>query len=111
MNTSNLLATILLGVDRKTEAGHVFMPPFGKQANAVTSLDNDEIAALANYIQLQYGSGAQAATIKAADVETIRQGGPTSHLLLLARLGMAIGLFAVLAIVVLILRRRKKARP
>ena len=110
MNTSNLLATILLGVDRHTSEGHVFMPPFGKQANALNSLNNEEIAALANYIQLQYGAGAQAAPVKASDVETIRQGGPTSNLLLLARLGMAIGVLAVIAIAVLILRRRKKAR-
>ena len=110
VNTSNLLATILLGVDRHTSEGHVFMPPFGKQANALNSLDNEEIAALANYIQLQYGAGAQAAQVKASDVETIRQGGPTSNLLLLARLGMAIGVLAVIAIAVLILRRRKKAR-
>lgn len=110
VNTSNLLATILLGVDRHTSPGHVFMPPFGKQANAVTSLDNGEIAALANYIQLQYGAGEDAATVEASDVEVIRQGGPTSHLLLLARLGMAAGLLAVIAIVVLIVRRRKKAQ-
>ena len=51
-----------------------------------------------------------AATVKAADVEVIRQGGPGSHLLLLARLGMAAGLLAVIAIVILIVRRRKKAK-
>ena len=110
VNTSNLLATILLGVDRKTQEGHVFMPPFGKQANALNSLSNDEIASLANYIQVRYGAGADAATVKAADVEVIRQGGPTSHLLLLARLGMAAGLLAVITIVILIVRRRKKAQ-
>nr|WP_314629959.1 cytochrome c [uncultured Janthinobacterium sp.] len=108
VNTSNLLATILLGVDRKTAEGHVFMPPFGAQANAVTSLSDDEIAALANYIQASHGAGAHAPAVKAADVAVIRQGGPASPLLLLARLGMGTGMLAAAAIVFLVLRRRRR---
>ena len=106
VNNSNLLATILLGVDRKTADGHVFMPPFGAQANAVTSLDNDDIAALGNYIQLHYGSGTP--DIKAADVEVARQGGPSSALLLLARLGMGAGVVALVLAAIVVGRRRRR---
>lgn len=104
---SNLLATILFGVDRETKDGHVFMPPFGAQANAVNHLSDEEVAALANYVQVSYGSGAP--TVKAADVAEIRRGGPQSHLLLLARLGMSAGLLAVV-LLVLAWRRRRVAQ-
>lgn len=106
MNNSNLLATILYGVERETRHGHVFMPPFGDQVNAVNHLSNDEIAALANYIQVSYGSGAPG--VKAEDVAVIRQGGPQSHLLLLARLGMVAGLLVLSALIIVVLRRRAK---
>lgn len=105
-NGSNLLAAILLGVNRETKEGHVFMPPFGAQPNAVNHLSNDEIAALANYIQVSYGSGAPG--IKPEDVAVIRAGGPQSKLLLLARLGMVVGLLVLAAAVVVVLRRRDK---
>jgi hypothetical protein len=81
------------------------MPPFGDQANAVNHLSNDEVAALANYIQVSYGSGAPG--VKAEDVAVIRQGGPQSHLVLLARLGMIVGLLALAALIIVALRRRQ----
>lgn len=104
VNSSNLLATILLGVNRETKDGHVFMPPFGNQPNAVNHLTNQEIAALANYIQVSYGSGAP--TIKADDVAVIRSGGPQSNLLLLAQLGMAAGGLLAAVALIIVLRRR-----
>jgi cytochrome c553 len=106
VNTSNLLATILLGVDRKTADGHVFMPPFGAQPNAVTSLNDDDVAALANYIQVTYGTGAP--TVKAEDVATIRSGGPSSSLLLVARIGMVGGVLVLILLVLWLLRRRRQ---
>lgn len=106
VSNSNLLATILLGVSRETKDGHVFMPPFGDQPNAVNHLSNEEIAALANYIQVSYGAGAPG--IKADDVAVIRQGGPQSHLLLLARLGMVVGLLVLAALIIIVLRRRSQ---
>lgn len=105
---TNLVATILLGVDRETQAGHVFMPPFGAQANALNHLSDDEVAALANYLQVRFGSGAP--TTRADDVAVIRRGGPQSHLLLLARLGMGVGVLALVALVVVVVRRRRAAR-
>lgn len=107
VSKTNLVATILMGVDRETQDGHVFMPPFGGQANAVNHLSNDEVAALANYMQVRFGSGAP--TVKADDVATIRAGGPQSHLLLLARLGMAAGGLALAVLVVVVVARRRRA--
>lgn len=107
VNTSNLLATILYGVDRKTAQGHVFMPPFGDQPNALNNLDNDEIAALANYLVRQYGDGKQ--TVTAEDVQTIRQGGPASNLLLLARVGMLAGALVALGVMIWFVSRKRKA--
>jgi len=104
VNTSNLLATILLGVDRHTAEGHVFMPPFGKQANALNSLNDEEVAALANYIQVSYGTGAP--NVKPADVAVIRQGGPQSHLALLAQLGMGLGVLLLIGLALFLRRRR-----
>lgn len=104
VSNSNLLATILLGVNRETREGHVFMPPFGNQPNALNHLSDEEISALANYLQVSYGAGAPGVTVE--DVAVIRQGGPQSPLLLLARLGMIVGGLAVVLLVLVVLRRR-----
>jgi mono/diheme cytochrome c family protein len=111
VNTSNLLATILLGVDRKTADGHVFMPPFGDQVNAVNHLTDNDVAALANYMLVQFGPGAgkDTPTIKPQDVAEIRQGGPQSHLLTLARAGAVLGVLVAALVIVFIVRRRKRA--
>jgi mono/diheme cytochrome c family protein len=107
VGNTNLIATILLGVDRKTADGHVFMPPFGAQANALNHLSDREVAALANYIQAGYGSGKP--SVREEDVAVIRQGGPRSYLPLLAKLGVAAGVLVVVALVVLVLVRRRRA--
>ena len=107
-NPTNLLATILYGVDRDTTGGHVFMPSFGSQPGAVANLSNDDVAALANYVLSHYGNDAQ--KVSAADVEVVRQGGPRSNLLTLARVGMGAGIVVVL-IVLLLLARRSRRKP
>ena len=104
--TSNLLATILYGVDRKTEAGHVFMPPFGTQVNAMNPLTNEEIAQLANYVFKQHGESTLQVT--PADVQVIRDGGPRSNLVTLARIGMGVGVVVVLLLVIALVVRRKR---
>jgi len=109
VNTSNLLATILLGVDRKTADGHVFMPPFGAQVNAVNHLTDNEVAALANYMLVQFGPGQAAATVTPEDVAEIRQGGPQSHLLMLARASAVLGVLVLALVIVFGLRRRQRA--
>ena len=105
---SNLVATILYGVDRNTPSGHVFMPPFGGQPNALTALNNEEIAQLANYVFDHHGD--PALKVSARDVQQIREGGPRSNLVTLARTGMAAGIVAIvlLAVIAMRLRRRRK---
>jgi mono/diheme cytochrome c family protein len=105
-STSNLVATILYGVDRKTAAGHVFMPPFGTQVNATNSLNNEEIAQLANYVFTQHGEPTLRVT--PADVQVIRDGGPRSNLVTLARIGMGAGIAVVVLLLIALMVRRKR---
>ncbi|WP_447956108.1 c-type cytochrome [Vreelandella sp. EE7] len=113
-NASNLIATILYGVDREAGDEHVFMPPFGEQPNAFNSLDNDEIAALSNYLLRHFGKtdaeGRPALEVSADDVQEIREGGPRSPLVLLARIGLGAGVLALLLMGVWLVRRRRARR-
>ncbi|MCS2609645.1 cytochrome c [Halomonas dongshanensis] len=114
-NASNLIATILYGVERETEAeGHVFMPPFGEQPNAFNALSNDEIADLSNYLLTHFGrvdeNGKASVEVTADDVQTIREGGPGSPLILLSRIGMGVGIVAVVLLGYWLLRRRRAAK-
>jgi mono/diheme cytochrome c family protein len=108
VNASNLIATILYGVERETESGHVFMPPFGDQPNAVTRLDNVEVASLANYILKDYGNSKL--TVTAHDVGVIREGGPKSDIVTLARIGMGAGALVVLALIAMIVILPRRGR-
>ncbi|MCD2514202.1 c-type cytochrome [Comamonas endophytica] len=105
-NPSNLIAAILSGVDRETpQGGHVFMPPFGGQDNAMVPLNNDEVAALSNFLLTSYGN--PGVSVTAAQVQTIREGGEKSSLILLARVGMAVAAVILLLLIVLIARKRR----
>ncbi|QHJ01260.1 c-type cytochrome [Xylophilus rhododendri] len=106
-NATNLIATILYGVDRETAEGHVFMPPFGSQVNAVTKLSNGDVAHLANYILQEHGNGGLK-KVSAADVQTVRAGGPRSPLITLARFGMGVGVLVLLVLGFWLLRRRSR---
>ncbi len=97
-NSNNLIAAILYGVDRHTAEGHAFMPPFGDQVNAVNSLTNTEVASLSNFILKSYGNDKLAVT--ADDVQSIRQGGPSSPLVTYARIGLGAG--ATVAVLVVL---------
>ncbi len=107
-SANNLIAVILYGIDRKTADGHVFMPPFGDQHNAMVALNNEEIALLANYVFTNHGDPSLQVT--ANDVQVIRDGGPKSNLVTLARIGMAAGVVVFLLLVTFLLVRRKRAR-
>lgn len=108
-NPSNLIATILYGVDRDTQTdGHVFMPPFGDAVNAVTQLSNQEVADLSNYILAQYGRGD--VSVSAEDVAVIRQGGAPSPLLMFAQVGIAVGAVVVLLLIGFYWRRCRRCK-
>lgn len=110
-NSINVVSAILNGVDRHTEAGHVFMPPFGDQTNAVVQLNNVEVASLANYLLKDYGNAKL--TVTPEDVQVIRNGGPSSNLVMLARLGIGAGAVAALLLIIGFVwyRTRRKSQP
>jgi mono/diheme cytochrome c family protein len=100
---SNLVATILNGVNRTTAGVQAFMPGFGGRPTDANQLSNHDVALIATYVRTQYGAGGPDVTDK--DVATVRQGGPSSPLVLIARLGLALAV-AMAAIVIFLLLRR-----
>ena len=83
----------------------VDMPAFADK------LSDTQVATLTNYLITQYGHPTAAVT--AADVATIRAGGPPSPLLSIARWGMGVGLVIVLLVILLFVRisvRRREGR-
>lgn len=84
------------------------MPPFGDQPNAMNHLNNDDIALLANFILTSYGD--KTLSVTPQNVQVIREGGPKSNMVQLARIGMGVGAFllvAILAFITLWWRTRK----
>jgi len=61
----NVAQIVVEGAVHKTSTGTVFMPAFGN------SLSDDEIAAVANYVTVRFGSSASSITAK--DVRSLRQ--------------------------------------
>ncbi len=106
-NPANLISAILFGVERKVGGEHVLMPNFGPQSY-VNPLNDQQIAAISNYVLQQYGN--PAVKVSATDVAVLRQGGPIP---LLARLqpymAPAIGV-AVLALLILVWLMGRKRR-
>ncbi|MBS0882079.1 cytochrome c [Pantoea sp. JGM49] len=104
-NPSNLIATILYGVQRHTAEGDVFMPPFGSQPNALNQLDDQQVATLSNWILHHYGN--VDATVSPDQVAEIRRGGPSSPLVMLAQVGVGVGALVVVALLMWWLMRRR----
>jgi fructose 5-dehydrogenase cytochrome subunit len=103
-NPTNLIAAILYGVDRSTSERQAFMPGFGGHPTDANPLSDGNITALGNYVLTHYGPSD--ATITEQQVAEVRQGGPSSPLLALARWGMAAVAVALLGISFLIFRKR-----
>ncbi|MBW9088507.1 cytochrome c [Rhizobium wenxiniae] len=110
-NSINVISAILNGVDRHTEDEHVFMPPFGDQTNAVVQLTNVEVASLSNYLLAQYGN--DKLTVTPEDVQVIREGGPKSNMVQMARIGIGAGVTAVALLLASLIwyRSRRKTKP
>jgi len=98
--SSNLIATILYGVHRTTSSGEAYMPGFGGEKTDLNQLSNSQVALLASYVFQQYG---HPQLVSASDVSVIRQGGPTSPILLLARVGVGAGVATAVILLLLIL--------
>ena len=95
---NNLIAAILYGVTRSTAIGQSYMPGFGGLPSDSNQLSNSEIAALSNYVLSEFGRADE--SVSPDDVAQERLGGPSSSLILLARIGIAMGLIGVLVIIV-----------
>jgi mono/diheme cytochrome c family protein len=106
----NLIATILFGLSRDVGGKHIFMPAFGPQAAFTDRLSDQDVADVSNYVLANYGN--PALTVTAADVATIRQGGPVPLLAKAAPYAAPAAVVVILIIALLIwwgmLRRRKK---
>ena len=98
-NTSNLVMVMLEGVHRQDGAPDVLMPAFGRL------LSDQQIATLGNYLLKQYGNPDASVTVD--QVKTLRQGGASSPLILIARVGMALAALVVLGVLILVMRRRR----
>ncbi len=86
-NTDNLVMTVLDGIGGSAGSG-VIMPGFAHE------LSDRQIATLGTYLMRHFGN--PAATVISAQVRMLRRGGPPSHLVLLARIALAIALLILL---------------
>lgn len=101
-NTNNLVMVMLAGVRRQRDSTDVPMPGFARE------LSDEKIATLGGYLTQRYGNPQAAVT--AEQVRTQRIGGAPSHLVLVARLAMAVVVIALIAALA-ILTRRKRSQP
>jgi mono/diheme cytochrome c family protein len=102
----NLVATILYGVQRTVGGKAIAMPAFGPGAGYNERLSDQQVADVANYILKNFGQAT--ADVTAHTVATMRAGGPTPTLVLLARYGIPAGIAVVLALALLLVRRARK---
>ncbi len=103
-NSNNLVMAILDGVERQdgkgSHAGHR-MPAFRQ------TLSDEQVVTLGNYVQKMYGN--PDVKVTAEQVTTLRNGGPASNLIGLARAGIIVGVLVLLALLLWWRGRRRKA--
>ncbi|HEX7348637.1 MAG TPA: cytochrome c [Rhodanobacteraceae bacterium] len=103
-NTANLVMVMLDGIHGYGN-GAIRMPGFGSE------LSNRQIATLGSYVTQHFGN--PAATITVSQVATLRAGGASSNLVLLARILIVIALIILALIIVgivVLIRRRTQRR-
>lgn len=101
-NTANLVMVILDGIRWHTDDSGVHMPGFAHE------LSDRQIATLGNWLLQHYGN--PAGTISVEQVRTLRAGGAPSHLVLLARLAIAVIVLLLIVVIFWLLRRHKRPR-
>ncbi|MBT9387038.1 c-type cytochrome [Pseudooceanicola sp. CBS1P-1] len=112
-NPSNLVMAIVDGIHREGADRHAVMPAFATDTQVIhTGLNNDQIAAVTNYVTASFGQGD--AGLKGTDVAQIRQGAAPGFLIrnaaTLATIGFIVaGIVAliILALIIVAVRRRK----
>ena len=100
-NTNNLVLVMLEGIHRDIEPPQLPMPGFAK-------LSDRQLATLGTYVMQRYGNPGAKVTVDQA--ARLRNGGSASHLILLARLGIAAVFIALVVAFVLLVRYRRKSR-
>ena len=100
-NSNNLVMAILDGVERQDGGSGHLMPAFRQ------TLSDEQIVTLGNYVQKMYGN--PAIKVTAEQVTTLRNGGPASNLIGLARAGIIVGVLVLLALLLWWRGRRRKA--
>jgi mono/diheme cytochrome c family protein len=106
-NPTNLIATILNGVNRTTAAGQAYMPGFGGRPHDLAALTDEQVALVGNYMADHFGRGEGQVTAK--DVAQVRRGGPPSSLPTLARAGVALaaaGAIVLIGLLFFLVKRR-----
>jgi fructose 5-dehydrogenase cytochrome subunit len=84
------------------------MPGFGGKPEDVAALSDQDIALLGNYVLRQYGNSHASITVQ--KVAEVRNGGPSSSLVTLARADIgatAVGILLLLAYVTVRSRKRR----
>jgi mono/diheme cytochrome c family protein len=105
-NPTNLIATILHGVNRTTFKGQAYMPGFAGDPNDLAALSDQEIVLLGNYMLERYGR--PGIVVTADQVAEVRRGGPSSSLIALARAGVAAAAIAVALILIFVVARVRR---
>ena len=104
-NPSDLIATILNGVDRTTAMGQAYMPGFSGGPNDLAALTDREIVLLGDYLLERYGR--PGVVVTAEQVAEVRRGGPSSLLITLARTGIAAAVVIVVFILIFCFRQKE----
>ncbi len=99
-HTSNLVMVILDGIRWPADGSDVHMPGFAQ------TLTDQQVATLGSYLLKHYGN--PAAVVSVDQVKTLRAGGASSHLVLLARLALVVIVLVFVAIMVMFIRRRRR---
>ncbi|WP_339115458.1 c-type cytochrome [Thioclava sp. GXIMD2076] len=107
----NLVMAIVDGIHRESADGNAVMPAFAPETQVIhTGLDNDQIAAVSNFVTAQFGRGD--AGLTGSKVASIRAGAPLPFLLknaaALAIIGFVIGALVIIALIFWVVKRSRK---
>jgi mono/diheme cytochrome c family protein len=110
-NADDMVSAILFGVDRMVGEQHVLMPRFD-QLSFVQPLSDEQIATITSYVAQQFGNPSLRVT--AADVATMRAGGPVPPLAAVSTYAvpaLIIVAVVIVALIGLLLVQRRRHRP
>lgn len=109
-DATNLIATILYGVDRDAGGTHVLMPHFNT-GSYVAVLSDQQIADIASFVMQTYGNP-DAPAVSVRDVQVVRNGGPVPFLAELrpyiGPLMMAGAVLVLLVVAGLVIHRQRR---